>query len=132
MKKEIIQADDTYALPWQFNQAVKVTEGRSILFFSALAGYEPDGTLDRDNAAAQAEAAFENLRKVVEAAGGTMADIVKTTVYVREDFRIHRDALREVRSRYFTGDFPASTLIQVAGFANPDYLFEIEAIAILD
>ena len=132
MKKELINAKDTYAPPWQFNQAVKVSAGSSMVFFSALAGYEPDGTLNAASAEAQAEAAFENLRKVVEAAGGTLDDIVKTTVYVREDFRVHRDALRKVRSRYFTGDFPASTLIQVAGFANPDYLFEIEAIAILD
>ena len=132
MNKEFINAEDTYAPPWHFNQAVKVSEGSSMLFFSALAGYEPDGTLDRDSVVAQAEAAFENLRKVVEAAGGTLANIVKTTVYVREDFLVHRDALREVRSRYFIGDFPASTLIQVAGFANPDYLFEIEAIAVLD
>jgi enamine deaminase RidA (YjgF/YER057c/UK114 family) len=40
-----------------------------------------------------------------------------------------RDDLREVRARYFTHDFPVSTLVQVAGFAGPDYRFEIEAIA---
>jgi enamine deaminase RidA (YjgF/YER057c/UK114 family) len=53
-------------------------------------------------------------------------------VFVRDDFRLVRDDLREIRRKYFTGDFPVSTLVQVAGFADPRYLFEIEAIAVVD
>ncbi len=131
MIQEHINAEDAYAPPWQFNHAVKVTEGTSMIFMSALAGYEPDGTLNESDIVAQGEAAFENMKKVVEAAGGTVADIVKTTVYIRQDFRENSAALRAVRSRYFTKNFPASTLIQVAGFANPDYLIQVEAIAVI-
>ena len=72
------------------------------------------------------------MAKVVRAAGGTLADVVKTTVYVWEDFLEYRDALRAIRSRYFTENYPASTLVQVVGFATPDYLFQIEAIAVIN
>ena len=123
MVKEHINAADAYAPPWHFNQAVKVTEGTSMIFLSALA---------ESDVVAQAEAAFENMAKVVRAAGGSLADVVKTTVYVREDFLEYRDALRAIRSRYFTENYPASTLVQVVGFANPDYLFQIEAIAVIN
>ncbi len=68
---------------------------------------------------------------VLEAAGGTLADVVKVNVYVGEDYQLHIEEMREVRSRFFPRDFPVSTLVQVAGFANPVYLFEVEAIAVL-
>ena len=52
-------------------------------------------------------------------------------MYVGADYLEHRAELRAVRSRYFAEPFPASTLVQVAGFANPDYLIEVEAVAAL-
>ena len=58
--------------------------------------------------------------------------MVKTNVYVGEDYQIHRDELRDIRARYFDSDsVPATTLLRVAGFAQTGYLFEIEAIAVL-
>jgi len=63
MVKEHINAADAYAPPWHFNQAVKVTEGTSMIFLSALAGYQPDGTLAESDVVAQAEAAFENMAR---------------------------------------------------------------------
>ncbi len=132
MQVEHINAKYTFAPPWQFNQAVKVTAGKSMIFMSGLAGHEPDGTLAEGDIVAQAKAAFRTMSKVVEAAGGTTADIVKTTVYIKEDFSEHRDELRGERSRYFTENFPASTLIQVSGFANPNYLFQVDAIAVIE
>ena len=77
----------------------------------------------------QVELAFENLARVLDAAGATPDDVVKVNVFVRDDFSLLRDDVREIRARYFTHDFPVSTLVQVAGFAGPDYRFEIEAIA---
>jgi uncharacterized RmlC-like cupin family protein len=80
---------------------------------------------------AQAELAFQNLSEVLAAAGGTLGDIVKVTIFVDQTYPAHAGAIREVRSRFFTKDYPTSTLVQVAGFANPEYLFEIEAVAVL-
>ncbi|MFC0680599.1 RidA family protein [Lysobacter korlensis] len=129
MEKRIINPSSIYAPTADFSQAIKVTGG-SLLFVSGIVGYRLDGTMPQQ-AVDQADVAFQNLEKVLNEAGGSMADVVKVTVYLREDFRLHREQLRAVRARYFSSDFPVSTLVQVAGFANPDYLFEIEAMAVL-
>jgi enamine deaminase RidA (YjgF/YER057c/UK114 family) len=129
MRKEIINPTTIYPPTADFSQAIKVSGG-SLLFVSGIIGYRPDGSMPGD-AAEQAEVAFTNLQQVLQAAGGTLDDIVKVNVYVREDFRLNRDALRDVRAKFFVKDFPVSTLVQVLGFANPDYLFEVEAIAVL-
>ncbi len=134
MVREDISAEDAYVPPWHFKQSARVTEGTSMIFCNGLVGCQRDGTLaePEPEAIAQADVAFGNMVKVATAAGDALADVVKTTVYIREDFREHRDALGLTRSRYFTEHYPAPTLIQVAGFANPDYLFQIEAMAVIN
>lgn len=131
MEKTFIAPKDIYNPTWQFTHAIKVTGG-SLLFVSGVVGITPDGQLPKGDIVRQSEIAYENLRKILAAAGGTLADIVKVNIYVGDDYAKQRDALRDMRARFFTGDYPVSTLVQVAGFANPDYLFEIEAIAAID
>lgn len=127
MHKQIVIPEGVYPPTADFSQAIRVSGG-DLVFLSGIIGMRPDGTMPAEPAA-QIELAFENLVKVLEAAGATAADVVKVNVFVRDDFRLVRDELRAIRARYFTHDFPVSTLIQVAGFAGPDYRFEIEAIA---
>jgi enamine deaminase RidA (YjgF/YER057c/UK114 family) len=77
---------------------------------------------------AQAVQVFENLKIVLASAGGTLADVVDTRMYILD--RANRVTLNEVRRRYYPGpDFPCSTLLIVAGLAHPDLLLEIEAVA---
>jgi enamine deaminase RidA (YjgF/YER057c/UK114 family) len=130
MEKSYINPPDVYKAPWRMNQAIKVTGAGSLLFLSGIVGTELDGNIPKD-IVSQAENAYASLKRIVEAAGGTLRDVVKTNVYVGEEYQIHRDELRDVRARYFTDDYPATTLLRVAGFANSGYLFEIEAIAVL-
>ncbi|MCH2442621.1 MAG: RidA family protein [Acidimicrobiales bacterium] len=120
-----------YRATWQFNQAVRI-RGGDLLFVSGIVGLAPDGSIATDDIVEQSQVAFENLSMVLEEAGGSLADVIKVNVYVGESYSHRRDDLRKVRARFFTGDYPVSTLIQVAGFANPEYLFEVEAIAVLD
>ncbi|MCD1572522.1 RidA family protein [Agromyces mediolanus] len=127
MHKQIVVPEGVYPPTADFSQAIRVSGG-DLVFLSGIIGMRPDGTIPAEPAA-QIELAFENLVKVLEAAGATAADVVKVNVFVRDDFSLVRDELRAIRARYFTHDFPVSTLIQVAGFAGPDYRFEIEAIA---
>ncbi|GAA2465072.1 RidA family protein [Agromyces mediolanus] len=127
MHKQIVIPEGVYPPTADFSQAIRVSGG-DLVFLSGIIGMRPDGTMPAEPAA-QIELAFENLVKVLEAAGATAADVVKVNVFVRDDFQLVRDELRAIRARYFTHDFPVSTLIQVAGFAGPDYRFEIEAIA---
>ena len=132
MDKTLINPPDLYPTPWKFNQAIKITAPGSLVFLSGIVGYEQDGSLPQD-IVSQAENAYASLKKVIEGAGGTLADVVKTNVYVGEEYQIHKDELRDVRARYFAGDdVPATTLLRVAGFAQTGYLFAIAAIAVLD
>jgi 2-iminobutanoate/2-iminopropanoate deaminase len=131
MDKTYVNPPDLYQTPWKFNQAIKVTGAGSLVFLSGIVGYEVDGSLPGD-IVTQAKNAYASMQRVVEAAGGTMQDIVKTNVYVGEEYQIHKDELRAVRAQYFNDDgVPATTLLRVAGFAQTGYLFEIEAIAVL-
>lgn len=129
MHKQIITTDRVYPPTAAFSQAIRVSGG-DLVFVSGIIGMRADGTMPA-TAVEQIELAFANLAEVMRAAGGTTADIVKVNVFVRDHFLLVRDDLRTIRARYFTHDFPVSTLVQVAGFAGPDYLFEIEAIAVL-
>ncbi|MER3389175.1 MAG: RidA family protein [Microcella sp.] len=131
MHRETITPESIYSPTWEFSQAVKVQDPRTTLYVSGIMGYRPDGTMP-EGMVAQAEQAYANLRAVLEEAGGSLADIVKVTVFVGEDFMSHREEMRSVRSRFWpSAPYPASTLVRVAGFANPEYLFEIEAVAAL-
>lgn len=127
MRKQVIEPVGVYPPTAEFSQAIRVSGG-DLVFVSGIIGMRPDGTMPAGTRE-QVELAFENLAKVLDAAGATPADVVKVNVFVRDDFRLVHDDVREIRARYFTHDFPVSTLVQVAGFAGPEYRFEIEAIA---
>jgi len=76
---------------------------------------------------AQAKVIFAKIRHLVEAAGGSMADILKVTIFVTDISQ--REKVWQARREFFTGNFPASTLVQVAALANPSLKVEIEAVA---
>lgn len=75
----------------------------------------------------QAKGIFTKIKHLVEAAGGSMADIVKVTIFVT-DIK-SREKVWKARQEFFTGNFPASTLVQVAALATPELKVEIEAVA---
>jgi 2-iminobutanoate/2-iminopropanoate deaminase len=73
--------------------------------------------------------ALEALKAQVEAGGGTMADIVKVNTYLT-DIR-HRADYGPIRETFFGKKMPAHTLVAVAALAQPEFLIEIEAVAVL-
>jgi len=75
----------------------------------------------------QAKGIFTKIKHLIEAAGGSMADILKVTIFVT-DIR-NREKVWKARQEFFTGNFPASTLVQVAALAIPELKVEIEAVA---
>jgi 2-iminobutanoate/2-iminopropanoate deaminase len=91
-----------------------------------LAGMTARGTELTDEYA-QSKAIFTKIRHLVEAAGGSMADIVKVTIFVTDISQ--REKVWQARREFFTGNFPASTLVQVAALADPSIKVEIEAVA---
>ena len=101
----------------------------NLLFISGQVPRDQENKLvGEDDPEAQCTQVYENIKAIVEAAGGTMADIVDTTVVVTDNRykAIHTD----VRKRYFTPPYPCSTAI-VAGL-SPGYVIEINAVAVLD
>jgi 2-iminobutanoate/2-iminopropanoate deaminase len=75
----------------------------------------------------QAKVIFGKIKGMLVAAGGTMADVVKVTIYVTNIK--NNTKVWKARAEFFSGNFPASTLVEVAALAAPEILVEIEAIA---
>ena len=116
--------------PPGYSQGVKVIGAQTILFLAGQVAYDTDGSVaHRGDFAAQTRAVFGSIRALVEAAGGTLANVVKINTYVT-DAR-HRPEFRIVREEFFGPKGPASTMVQVAALAHPDYLIEVEAIAVV-
>lgn len=81
------------------------------------------------DAGAQARQACENIKTLVEEAGGDLSCVVKLTTYVTD--RAHRAPVYEVLAEYFGDHAPASTGLIIDGMAHPDMLVEIDATAVL-
>jgi 2-iminobutanoate/2-iminopropanoate deaminase len=113
--------------PTGYTHVVIPQGGRPVFIAGQVANDKSGNVVGKGDFKAQTKQVFENLKTAVEAAGGTMADVAKITIYVTDLSQIA--AFREVRQQYFTGNLPASTLVQVVSLARPEYLIEIEAIA---
>jgi enamine deaminase RidA (YjgF/YER057c/UK114 family) len=129
MPKEIFCAPSVYN-PTRYAQGVKTTGG-TIVWISGQVSQDRDGkVVHQGDFAAQGRQALANLKAMVEAAGGTIHDIIKVNTYLT-DLR-YREELARIRAEFFPdGKLPASTLVGVTGLADPDMLLEIEAIAVL-
>jgi enamine deaminase RidA (YjgF/YER057c/UK114 family) len=77
----------------------------------------------------QAVEIFNKIKHLMEAAGGTMDDLVKVVIYLTDID--DRDAVWRARREFFTGDFPVSTLFEVSKLVRPEMKVEIEAVAML-
>jgi len=100
-----------------------------LIFVSGQVSVDAKGnTVGKGDAAVQTEQVLKNLQGVLEASGTSLAHVVKVTVFLRniED----RNAVAEVRKRFFKDNLPASTLVEVSKLVDQDWLIEIEAIAV--
>jgi enamine deaminase RidA (YjgF/YER057c/UK114 family) len=95
------------------------------LFVSGLTARSDD--VGKQDIVQQTEVVMSRLQGVLEAEGGTLADVIRVTVYVTTLDRLME--VHEVRHRYFGDSLPASTLVQVSALVQPDLTIEIEAIA---
>ena len=113
-----------------FSHATIVEARGKLLFISGMTARTVDGTIAGvGNVEAQTRQVCENLKAACEAAGGSLKDICRVDVYVRniEDFEI----IHKVRREYFEAPLPASTLVEVSKMVKPEYLIEISAIAVI-
>jgi reactive intermediate/imine deaminase len=113
-----------------FSQAIAIEAKGRLVFLSGMTARRPDGTIAGvGDIEAQTRQVCENLKSAIEAAGGTLDDICRVDVYVRN--MEHFESIHRVRREYFKAPAPASTMVEVAKLASPEYLIEINAIAVV-
>lgn len=78
---------------------------------------------------AQTRQVLENIRRVLVSVGGNMSDIAKVTVFVTDMSTLPE--IHKVRSEFFDPPYPASSLVEVNGLVKPEFMIEIEAIAVI-
>ena len=116
--------------PATYSQGLKVTHAQTLLFLSGQVAYTADGGVAcRGDFKGQARGAYDAIKALVESQGGTMANVIKITTYVTD--MGYRADLAPLREEYFGKKGPASTLIEISALAHPDWMIEIEAIAVV-
>jgi enamine deaminase RidA (YjgF/YER057c/UK114 family) len=109
-----------------YDRAVRVG---NVVHVSGTLGIGPDGG-PPEGAYAQSVAALERIKAALEAVGASLADVVRTRMYVVDMERNQLDVGR-AHGEYFSSVRPASTMIGIAGLVGPEYLVEIEVEAIV-
>ena len=116
-----------------FSQVVAAIGKRTIYTAGQVSIDERGELVGGDDLAAQTAQAMRNVGLALAAAGAGYADIVKITTYVVKYRPEQRAVIGKARAPFFaSGEPPASTLVGVAALALPDWLVEIEAVAIVD
>lgn len=123
--KQIVSTQKAPAAIGPYSQAIVVD---NMVFTSGVVPIDPaTGNVVEGDIKVQAARVFDSMKALLEAAGSSCEDVVKTTVYIKDmnDFA----ALNEIYAAYFTGDFPARSCVEVARLPK-DVLLEMEAIAL--
>ena len=117
--------------PYGFSQVVVATGGRTVycagqVAWDANKAIGVPGNLDE-----QARRALKNLERALAAAGGTLQDVVSVRVYIVGEHIRNAAVIRAALVETFAAARPAMTWIGVNALANPDFLIEIEAVAVI-
>jgi enamine deaminase RidA (YjgF/YER057c/UK114 family) len=133
VSKEIF-SPATLPPPTGYSHVAKVSKG-TLVYIAGQVSSDASGKLvGEGDFEAQAERVFANVKLAVEAAGATMADIVKMNTYIVAAVDpADVPKMRAVRGRYFgSGTPPASTLVYVSRLAQPGWMIEVEVVAAID
>jgi enamine deaminase RidA (YjgF/YER057c/UK114 family) len=117
--------------PTAYSHVVEVNGPHRLVFVAGQTGVDASGKVAQ-GFRAQAMQVFENIKTALASVGGSMDNVVRLTTYMT-DLEHNGDAYREVRASFFANKsaLPASTLLQITRLANPSYLIEVDATAIL-
>lgn len=130
MAKEQIVSERLARPSGQFSQATAIEARGRLVFISGMVARRADGGIaGKGDIEAQTRQVCENLKAAIEAAGGTMADICRVDVFIRN--MEHFEIIHRVRRAYFQEPLPASTMVEVSKMTSPDFLIEINAIAVV-
>jgi reactive intermediate/imine deaminase len=128
LDKQIYSASDKLQPPvGLYSRAIRVG---NLLFISGHAGFDKQGNVvGIGDAAAQTEQILKNIQALLEEAGATFDNVVKSTTYMVNMDDLTR--VQEAKKRFFREPYPTSASVEVKGLARPELLIEIDAIAVL-
>ncbi len=124
-RTRIISPKVTEPPPQRWSNCLRVGDMVFVAGMTARVGEKIEGADEYE----QSKIIFGKIKDLVEAAGGQINDVVKVTIFL-VDIR-NNTKVWKARSEVFSGDFPASTLVEIRALATPDTLVEIEAIAVV-
>ena len=113
-----------------YSQAIAVPSKGVMVFVSGMTARRSDGTIAGiGDIEEQTRQVCENIKCTLEAAGGSMDDVCRVDVFLRNIG--DRERVNKVRRQFFRSPPPASTLVEVSKLASPEFLVEISAIAVI-
>lgn len=113
-----------------FSQAIVVEGPAKTVYVGGQNGVNAKGEVVGDDIASQSAQAFKNVITVLEAAGATLDDVIKMTIYLVEGQSL-QDAFAAVQKVQVMRVPPTVSMMMVAGLANPKYLIEVDAVAVV-
>lgn len=123
---ERIKTDPDPYEPFRLAQGYRIGD---VLIVSGQAAIDEHGqVVGAGDFDAQAEQVFRNLRRVLEAGGSSLENVVKVTIYLTDMSNFPK--IVDLRGKWFTPPYPADTIVQVVALALPELQIEIEAIAL--
>jgi enamine deaminase RidA (YjgF/YER057c/UK114 family) len=109
-----------------YSSGTEIVSRSRLVFCSGQVGIAADKSIPPD-CEGQVRICFDNIRAILAEAGMGFEHVIKLNAYVTA--RDHLQPYMQVRNEQFSEPYPASTLMIVAGFARPEFLVEVEAIA---
>ena len=129
MPREVIQPEGLWDPRPRFAQVLKI--GKQVYIAGQTAVDEKGNGVGKGDIEAQARQVFRNLQKCLQAVGAEFDQVVKLNIY-STDLDAHLGVITKFRKEYFPKEPVASTTVQVPRLVHPDWLLEIEAIAVLE
>ena len=122
---------DTYPDQNLDNDLCQAVRAGNMVFLRGQVGTDFDGRLvGQDDPGAQAEQAMKNVKQLLEEAGSCLEEVCKITIYLTDPK--DREAVYRAVGQSLKGIFPVSTGVVVAGLAKPEWLMEIDVIAVIE
>ncbi len=126
---------DTLAKPSAgYSQVAEVTGGKIVYIAGQVALDKAGNLVGKDDLRAQTQQVFENLKAAVQAAGGDTSNLIKLNIYCAESVDPTQiPVIREIRDKFVnTANPPTSTFVVVKRLVRPEWLIEIDAVAVID
>ncbi|MGD0233429.1 MAG: RidA family protein [Syntrophorhabdales bacterium] len=115
-----------------FTWSDAVKKGKILIISGTVATDENHRTLCKGDLAGQVKYIYETVKGILEKAGASFDDVVKTTDYIAPQAVADYVKTADIRREYFKGNYPAATGVVVHSLLRPDWLIEIEFTAVLD